>query len=139
MSEFIQYSMSNIQIKFIHNHERCQLLTNCITQFQNMTSIMRPACLCLQMLGVCWGAFHLYLLTCRQKKASKYSDSENIFHVFVHLYLYKFSLAFISSWESKNVTLFIFWHCIMKMGFKKKQNNTWHLTKTKAMGTSWNR
>lgn len=55
------------------------------------------------------------------KRASKYSDSENIFHVFVHLYLYKFSLAFISSWESKNVTLFIFWHFLMKMGLKKKQ------------------
>ena len=63
------------------------------------------------------------------KRASKYSDSENIFHVFVHLYLYKFSLAFISSWESKNVTLFIFWLCTMKIGLKKKQSDTWHLFK----------
>ena len=73
------------------------------------------------------------------KRASKYSDSENIFHVFVHSYLYKFSLAFISSWESNNVTLFIFWNWIMKMGFKMKQNDTWHLFKTRAIGNSWNR
>ena len=74
-------------------------------------------CKCLEYVEelsifICWPAV---------KCASKYSDSENIFHVFVHLYLYKFSLAFISSWESKNVTLFIFWHFLMKMGLKKRQ------------------
>ena len=123
--------------KCVLYHERCQLSINCITQFQNMTSIMRPACLCLQMLGVCWGAFHLYLLTCRKKGFQIFWLWKYFPRVCTFIPVQILPCVYLVLRIEECHSLY-FLTLLMKMGFKKKQNDTWHLFKTKTMGASWN-